>query len=95
MFRLWHTLDLTLHFIEPLNHRCPGPAAVNHVPILCLQTVVPTPNFSAKLCVTGRSTLPRHIILDTDKLEDVGPVDNRPSTKLLHHFVKINKNKYM
>ena len=27
------------------------------------------------------------------KLDGVGPVDNRPSTNKLHHFVKKNKNK--
>ena len=29
------------------------------------------------------------------KLDGVGPVDNRPSTDKLHHFVKKKKNKKM
>ena len=48
-------LHFTRHYALPLDHRSSRPCAVNHVPILCLQTDCTALYFT--LWVTDRSTL--------------------------------------
>ena len=39
--------------------------------------------------------MPIQTLLNVSKLDGLGPVDNRPSTNKLHHFVKKKKKKKM
>ena len=57
----------------------------------CGMKLVPSDTFFQTMIATKSCSHNKNCEHDVDKLDGVGPVDNRPSTDKLHHFV--NKKK--